>query len=152
MYCPDCGATNEAGQNFCRKCGFELKEISAALQARRPQSITRDRRANPVALLAKVALFGIEGLSVLGLGTVIYSMVRDMFLFGVESALVFILIAATILLVVITCAIFLAVIAVDRKFAPKELLSTSSDFGTGELEREILPPASISENTTRQLE
>jgi C4-type Zn-finger protein len=133
MYCPDCGATNEASQNFCRKCGFELKEVSAALEARRPRSITRDRRSNPVALLAKIALFGVEGLTVLGLGTFIVAMIRDMIYWGVEGVFVFMAIAAAILLVIITCAIVLAIIAVNKKFAPNSFRTT--------------PPASAPQNS-----
>jgi hypothetical protein len=152
MYCPDCGATNEASQNFCRKCGFELKEVSAALEARRPRSITPDRRSNPVALLAKIALFGVEGLTLLSLGTFIATMVRNMIRWGVEGALVFMAIAAAILLVIITCGIFLAYIAVNKKFAPKQLPNDPAGFSTAELERDLLPPNSVSESTTRQLQ
>ena len=152
MYCPDCGATNGKGQNFCRKCGFELKEISAALESRRPRSISHDRRSNPVALLAKIALFGVEGLAIMGIGTFIYALLHSIIFFGFEPALLFMAIAALVLLVIITCAIFLAVIAVNKKFAPKELPNAPSGFNTADLERELLPPNSISESTTRQLE
>jgi len=151
MYCPDCGATNEASQNFCRKCGFELKEVSAALEARRPRSITRDRRSNPVALLARIGLLGIEGLSLMGLGAIIVMAVHNMIVFGSIGPSLFVAVAATILLVVITSAVFLGIIAVNKKYAQKRLPNTESDIETAELKPNLLPPNSVSESTTRSL-
>jgi len=152
MYCPDCGAANKVEQNFCRKCGFELKHVSAAMQARRPQSITRERRTSPIALLAKVSLLGIEGLALMGLGTVIVMAVHNMIVWGSVGPSLFVALTATILLVVITSAVFLGLIAVNKKFAKKQRPNIESDIDTAELERELLQPASISENTTQRLE
>ena len=126
--------------------------MSAALEARKPRSISLDRRSNPVALLAKIALFGVEGLALMGLGTFIVAMVRNMILWGIEASLLFMAVAAAILLVIITSAVFLAVIAVNKKFAPKQLPIEPAGFSTAELERDLLPsPNSISESTTRSL-
>ena len=31
MYCPNCGKTNSADQNFCRSCGLQLEKVKQSL-------------------------------------------------------------------------------------------------------------------------
>lgn len=36
MFCPNCGAQNEASQNYCRACGLNLDAIAAELMLQNP--------------------------------------------------------------------------------------------------------------------
>ncbi|MEW6212145.1 MAG: zinc-ribbon domain-containing protein [Acidobacteriota bacterium] len=36
MYCPNCGKTNLAEQNFCRSCGLNLEKISHSIAEHLP--------------------------------------------------------------------------------------------------------------------
>jgi len=153
MYCPDCGMVNELDQNFCRGCGFVLKDISEALQSRRPPPVAIDRRLTTLATLGKVALYGVEGLSVLGIGAFIYSLVRTMVLWdGFSVALTFMILAGIVVLLMITFAVFSSVIAIDRRYLSPKALPAPPPANTAELELDRLPPLSVSENTTQKLE
>jgi len=87
----------------------------------------------------------------MGLGAIIVMAVHNMIVFGSIGPSLFVAVAATILLVVITSAVFLGIIAVNKKYAQKRLPNTESDIETAELKPNLLPPNSVSESTTRSL-
>lgn len=58
MFCPKCGADNPETGKFCRSCGTDLGNVSAALSGKLPQSVNlTDLKGRPVTWGAAVSQF-----------------------------------------------------------------------------------------------
>lgn len=153
MFCPNCGTSNSTDQNFCRSCGISLEEISHALTAQVRGTALADPKETALEVLGRVGLFGLGGVSLIGVGALIYTILMQFILSGSNIA-GGIFIIAFIVFASLSLAYVIRRESLKEKHDKKRLAvsETFEESPTTQLAGENTEqPASITEGTTRQL-
>jgi hypothetical protein len=93
MYCPNCSQKNYNQQKFCRKCGMNLEQISAALTEQLPDRDTDIERSEArLEVFGNIAFVGLGIILAAAVVGILYMIITRMILNG-EAPIVGVLLA-----------------------------------------------------------
>ena len=159
MFCPNCSAKNSTDLRFCRSCGMNLEQISAAISDQYPSGsmIELERREQRLERFGWIAFGGfgiVVGVAILGLiGIIISRMILTGSQFWVGILLVAFIIFAALTL---TYVFFKEELKEKRKALTKERNAERPAELNVDTNRLLNPPsagrvASVIEDTTELL-
>ena len=157
MYCPSCGSKNSTDQRFCRACGMNLESTASSLREQYPDSERYEltKREQRLERFGQFAFGGFGIVLLIAIGGLIYTIFTKMVLTG-QQPLAGILLSAFIVFAALTLAyvVFAEDLKDKRKRGRAEAIGGPDELRspavTGRLleEREFVPAASVTENTT----
>ncbi len=148
MYCPNCGASDQKKETYCRKCGVYLAEFGKVKKSERP--IEENFKINSF-------LTALTGLVSLTLAIILYVM-----FLGKDDTPVIIYIVAGFLTAMFAWQVqtFLRTLQLKKQYKKRTAFENEQDSALGSAQtKELLPeadlsdvvPASVTENTTKNL-
>jgi uncharacterized membrane protein YvbJ len=157
MFCPNCGANNQAEQKFCRSCGLNLEKSAASLLEQIPDAQNTDliKQTQLVERFGNFALGGFGLVLLAGIGTIIYFIFSKMILTGANVLAGILLILFLIFAVLSLIFVFFNESAKDKKYRTNPaLLNESNEAKDGAKllgEKHFAPVVSVTENSTELL-
>ena len=159
MFCPNCSAKNTSDQRFCRSCGMNLEQVSAAMVDQYPtgSSIDFDRAEKRIERFGSIAFGGFGIVLFLAIIGIIYTIVTKM-IFAGEQPLAGVLLVAFIVFAALTLTYVVFKEDLKEKHAANAIrreIELQPDFEVGESNLLNQPPAShaasVVEDTTELL-
>lgn len=157
MFCPNCGAQNSTGQNFCRSCGFNLEDTAKSLLLQVPSAERAEvlRREKSLERFGSFVWSGFGIVCLIAVGALLYT-IFDKMVWSGKNPFAGILFAAFIIFATFSLIyVFFNENLKEKKkkLGVREQNGLSEPKTTGKLleEKPFEPVGSVVENSTELL-
>ncbi len=157
MFCPNCGARNDAAQKFCRSCGLNLEAAALSLLEQMPSAGAAElsKRERALERFGNFAFAGFGIVLSLGVGALIYMIAAKMIFTGASVFAGLILIAFMVFALLSLAYVYFREDLKERREKTRPVLSNELGGGreTGKplAEKTPAPAATVTENSTELL-